>query len=191
MKSIAEHLNKNWHKWSDSAISDHREQDKWVRFHTLPESKRYADSEAELGIILARHRTLLSELHNTPNQLLVATSVWTTREEVPSVAQAGYPDLQLEHWKTIFDNPEEEDVEFHRFQHLFVGECLADAAVLAKLLDDIAEDRKRGAIIMPRDLKWLYFPYDGGADILFKSQAECDSLKMRHKDWLSSGPNGL
>jgi hypothetical protein len=36
--------------------------DRWVRFHSLPESKRYPDSQAEYAIELDRHYTVLSEL---------------------------------------------------------------------------------------------------------------------------------
>lgn len=39
--------------------------DRWVRVHSLPESKRYADSAAEYDEILRRHRTILRELHGS------------------------------------------------------------------------------------------------------------------------------
>ncbi|MFC7384137.1 DUF3885 domain-containing protein [Sphaerisporangium rhizosphaerae] len=35
---------------------------RWVRFHSLPESKRYADTPAEYEILPRRHNTVLSEL---------------------------------------------------------------------------------------------------------------------------------
>ncbi|WP_200926706.1 DUF3885 domain-containing protein [Sphaerimonospora mesophila] len=33
--------------------------DRWVRFHSLPDSKRYADDEAEYAILLHRYNTVL------------------------------------------------------------------------------------------------------------------------------------
>ena len=36
--------------------------ERWVRFHSLPESKRYAESEDEEAEVLRRHLTLLDEL---------------------------------------------------------------------------------------------------------------------------------
>ncbi|MEN3541322.1 hypothetical protein AAH991_39875, partial [Microbispora sp. ZYX-F-249] len=39
-----------------------RHADRWVRFHSLPESKRYAETEDEYEIILDRHHRVLAEL---------------------------------------------------------------------------------------------------------------------------------
>jgi len=36
--------------------------DKWFRIHSLPDSKRYADNDAEMKIILNRQNTLISDL---------------------------------------------------------------------------------------------------------------------------------
>lgn len=36
--------------------------DRWVRFHSLPGSKRYPDTEAEYEILLDRHHGVLVEL---------------------------------------------------------------------------------------------------------------------------------
>lgn len=46
-------------------------QDRWVRFHTLPDSKRYPGTEAQYDIILARHHTVLTDLVTTPTVLVV------------------------------------------------------------------------------------------------------------------------
>lgn len=39
--------------------------DQWVRFHSLPESKRYAENETEYDEILLRHRAVLRELQGS------------------------------------------------------------------------------------------------------------------------------
>ncbi|MCJ0874668.1 hypothetical protein [Streptomyces sp. AP-93] len=36
--------------------------DRWVRFHSLPESKRYAEDEAEYAVLLNRYNTVLDDL---------------------------------------------------------------------------------------------------------------------------------
>lgn len=46
--------------------------DQWVRFHSLPESRRYADSDAEYAEILRRHRTVLRELQGSAD----LTDLW-------------------------------------------------------------------------------------------------------------------
>ncbi|MFE5589239.1 hypothetical protein [Streptomyces sp. NPDC056549] len=36
--------------------------DLWVRFHSLPESKRYAEAESEYTVVLERYNAVLDEL---------------------------------------------------------------------------------------------------------------------------------
>ena len=50
-----------------------RLRDRWVRFHTLPEAKRYPGTAAEYGTVLARHNAVLTELV-TESAVLVVTA---------------------------------------------------------------------------------------------------------------------
>lgn len=56
--------------------------DRWVRFHSLPGSKRYAVDEGEYAEILHRHLTVLTELLSrdglgVERELLVVTASWS------------------------------------------------------------------------------------------------------------------
>jgi hypothetical protein len=73
-----------------------RGRDTWVRFHSLPESKRYADTTEESDEILRRHHTLLNELAATTGsrEVLVLTLSWScSQQPVPQAAplQAALP----------------------------------------------------------------------------------------------------
>jgi hypothetical protein len=52
------------------------ERDRWVRFHSLPESKRYPDTEDEWAIVLDRYNTVLDELF-AGLDVYLATSNWS------------------------------------------------------------------------------------------------------------------
>ena len=79
-----------------------------MRFHSLPGSKRYADSEDEYAELLHRHLTMLAELltrdgTGAERELLVVTASWsggpapTPREaELAGVLPAA------DHWTSIF-----------------------------------------------------------------------------------------
>lgn len=58
-----------------------------VRFHSLPESKRYAEDETEYAIVLGRYNTILDELF-AGGDVYVITPVWTTEAAVPPVRPA-------------------------------------------------------------------------------------------------------
>ena len=60
--------------------------DRWVRFHSLPDSKRYPESEDEYAIVLDRYNTILDELF-ADTDVFVVTMDWSNTPTGP----AGYP----------------------------------------------------------------------------------------------------
>ena len=59
------------------------------------------------------------------------------------------------------------------------------------MLRAVADWKIADVILGPADLRWLYHPYDGGADVIAASSEERDRLKVEFADWLSSHPQGL
>ena len=78
-------------RWPDCRPIDHELRhcaaDRWVRFHSLPESKRYAEDDDEYAEVLRRHNTVLDELLTTSTGVqsaLVITCSWSDGpEQVP------------------------------------------------------------------------------------------------------------
>lgn len=166
--------------------------DRWVRFHSLPGSKRYADDEAEYAEILRRHVTVLAGLLSgdgpgTDRELLVVMASWSGSELVPDdEAPAGLP--AADYWASILTGgvPGEETRTYLRAAALrFPGE------ELSRLLRLVADDVLAGMIITTADMRWLYHPYDGGADVIAATPAERDQLRSEHPEWLSAHPAGL
>jgi hypothetical protein len=63
--------------------------ERWVRFHSLPGSKRFADTADEYATTLDRHNTVLTE--SAPGaSLLVITCEWTD-QDVPRPPAPGVP----------------------------------------------------------------------------------------------------
>lgn len=40
-------------------------------------------------------------------------------------------------------------------------------------------------------LRWLYHPDDGGADVIAPTPEGRDALRLKYRDWLSKHPKGL
>ncbi|WP_405087873.1 hypothetical protein [Microbispora sp. NBC_01389] len=165
--------------------------DRWVRFHSLPESKRYPDNEAEYAIVLGRHYTVLSDLDPGPD-LLVITAEWT---DTPATTPQQWPRRSevapaAQHWQTLIEEPDE-DPDFRSYTQLYTETRPWQPGIIDTLLRAVADDEIRGVILGPSDLRWLYHPYDGGADVILPTRAERDALKERHRAWLSDHPAGL
>lgn len=61
--------------------------DRWVRFHSLPGSKRYAEDEAEYEILLHRHNTVLNELF-AERRVYVVSASYGTAEAVGGAGES-------------------------------------------------------------------------------------------------------
>jgi hypothetical protein len=158
-------------------------QDVWVRFHSLPDSKRYAQDEAEYALLLERYNTVLDELF-TGTDVYVITSRWTSEPDVPPHQPGdGY-------WQSLLltDDP---DPEFRTYIHLFAAERSWYTGCIDDLLRDVADDKVADVLITDTRMERIHHPYDGGADIFLTTAGERDQMRNRHATWLSSHPAGL
>lgn len=157
--------------------------DVWVRFHSLPESKRYPGAESEYTVVLERYNTVLNDLFAGAD-VYVIRPVWTTEPHVPADApDAGY-------WQTLLvaDDP---DPEFRTYYHLFADRHPWQRGCIDGLLREVADDEVADVLVTDIRMERICHPYDGGADVFLASPAERDRLRDRHADWLSSHPAGL
>lgn len=159
--------------------------DQWVRFHSLPESKRYAENAAEYDEILRRHRTVLHELHGSDDfsTLHVIAADWGWRDLSAGWSKRRLPGAWPWRSSAVDDDPD-------AGRNYFWATSGLSGQEIDALLPAAADDQGRFVIGAP-DLAWLCCPYDGGADVLLASSVERDALKARHADWLSTHPNGL
>jgi hypothetical protein len=154
-----------------------------VRFHSLPESKRYAEDESEYAVVLARYNTVLDELF-AGGDVYVITPVWTTEaDDSQFKADVGY-------WQSLLveDDP---DPEFRTYCHLFAARRPWRHGCLDELLRDIADDKVAGVFVTDTQMRRIHHPYDGGADVFLATSEERDHTRDRHAHWLSSSPSGL
>ncbi|MFF4038340.1 hypothetical protein [Streptomyces sp. NPDC001816] len=154
-----------------------------MRFHSLPESKRYAEDEGEYAVVLERYNTVLDELF-AGMDVYVITPVWTTDPSLPPhQPDAGY-------WQSLLvrDDP---DPEFRTYCHLLASRRPWQHGCINETLRDIADDKVAGILITDILMRRIHHPYDGGADIFLTTPQERDRMRDRHAIWLSSHPSGL
>lgn len=159
-------------------------EDRWVRFHSLHQSKRYAESPDEYVEIVRRHRIVLAELLGNEDlgSLVVIAQDWGSRDLAGGWSKSQIPGA----WPWRIAQGEEPDLGFHYF---WVATSLATIE-LDPLLTAVADDMAH-VVLANAQLDWLYCPYDGGADVVLPMTAERDGLRDRHAEWLSSLPSGL
>jgi hypothetical protein len=162
--------------------------ERWVRFHSLPGSKRYAADDGERAIVLDRHNRILDELALRDEEVALVTTGYS---ETPTPPIRSYPELShldplARSWRTVVDDPDEPS-----FWHLFVSTRRWARGVFNPIVALVADDKLANVIIVALDGRWLVHPYDGGMDVITRSSEDRDALKMRHQEWLSARADGL
>jgi len=183
-RSVVEGLNAAWNSaWPQTPpiafLLRTFHPERWIRFHSLPESKRYAETEAERAEILRRHHAVLDALGPDSEYFVISTRF---DSETPSDVT---PPNGL-HWQTIEPND-----YFDEPTHLYVDSIDSRSAEFDELLRAAADWQIANIIIGPHDLRWLYHPYDGGADVIAPTTSRRDQLRANFKTWLSPHPEGL
>ncbi len=163
--------------------------ERWVRFHHLPESKRYPDTEAEIRTILARHDMIMEHLFG-PEPLLVLAGLYLEPGEQaftePKLASVAGP---FEFWKSASWDDEalpDEDLSMS----LFVGRCDYERG-REKIIRLVINEKCSNIVFLHPPAPVLYHPYDGGVDIITEHAQFRDFLRETFPDWLSKHPQGL
>jgi hypothetical protein len=153
--------------------------DRHLRLHSLPGSKRYAESVFETAEIVHRHEVVLAELlgESSSGEIVVFGLDWGSNDWAGGWTRKRLPGRWP--WMIWYDTRDEEDAQ----PQYFWGSSITRIDQLRQLLSAAAVDVARIRITNP-DMTWLYWPYPGGADIYARSTAERDALRDAHSDWL-------
>ncbi len=138
-------------------------------------------------MILERHNTVLSELNLSQSEpLFLLSSEWTWN--TPKLLERTQENLleldaKAMYWQSI-------RVDEEMYQHLFVSIWIWRETVFDPILRLTANDKLANVMIVDCASKWLYHPYDGGADVILASTDERNILRDKYKMWLSNHPSG-
>lgn len=157
--------------------------ERWARFHTLPESKEFADNSAETAEILHRHDALLGVLAGEDTiELYVATEKASRSATVRPVQDLLANLLEWDFWLTAPHDQGSD--EFPLWNHVYVAPVRPASIALHELLLLVAEEKEGGVVIFDASMQWLYQPYAGGSDVTARTPAERDELAATFWTWL-------
>jgi len=164
----------------------------WVRFHSLPGSKRYADSDDERHTILQRQNLLAAEVLGSDPCWLVQTH-WITPVGMTDVADANDPFAATRQFglEPSFEFADDDDDEDSVGWRVHAGRTRWTDGAFDEVLTSIAEVRAGPTLWMSETTGSVFAPYDGGIDLFLAKPEEVASLKAKHQDWQSSHPAGL
>ena len=170
--------------------------DRWFRFHSLPESKRYAEDETEFAELLARQNIVLLDVIGTNAECILVSGNYADSPLVenlkgcPALAEFEFQEF-VRLSKQDFDPEDLEPDEEPIYLSLFCGIHKLKHGSLDGILLCIANEQIRNFFVVSCERRRIFAPYDGGVDVILKDAKERDVFKAKYKDWLSRHPAGL
>jgi hypothetical protein len=174
--------------------------DKWFRIHSLPNSKRYADTEDEMKIILDRQNALIGDLIGEQQKYLLFLSAYSENPKLECFSGVdGAIILDTIQLSKVLPEHFEDDYYFHTA----IIEKQWRAGSIDNYLRAVANDEDIIAIcsmdyypiyrfsIVDTEKNIIISPYDGGMDIFLNNTHERDAVKSKYKGWLSFTESGL
>ncbi|MDR6815620.1 hypothetical protein J2X76_000774 [Neorhizobium sp. 2083] len=166
----------------------------FVRFHYLPGSKRYAETDAEYECIIQRLSALGRIVFDA------GEDCWIVRCESPfgggskqrTAARSRFMELHPCKPSTRIGEIRLEDEKAIWSAH--AAKCSWDFSSSRQLLSAIADDMTDGndwTLWFSAGSGRVYAPYDGGIDIFSNSADWIESLRDGFPDWLSEDVSGL
>lgn len=179
--------------WND--LQSRQGDNRWVRFHSLPGSKRYADNEADYACILSRHNVVIGELLKTHEassaNVLVFCSTYSDRDS-PSDSWLDVPGQAVRARYRSSDVHDDSVADGTIWEHKFVFEQAWTPGCLDGLLRHVADDECGGPVaVTVAGFEWVYRPYDGGADVVLQTPELRNEIADRHGDWRPVTASGL
>jgi len=157
--------------------------ERWLRIHSLPDSKRYPDSEGEKAEVLRRYNIAATEVLGDRAACLLfitrfgASRAWTRPTEGPLKG------VQLVHVMT--EGEGEDEIQ------IFAKEAIWQQGSFDTLLSAVAEDQTGPILFFNPKRGTAFAPYDGGADLFLETAAAVKGAMQRHQHWLSARPDRL
>lgn len=157
-----------------------RRSDWWFRIHSLPRSKRYADSEKDWKILLSRHRSVSDAMLDPGADCRVTYAQF-----------AGFPfpkdKLPKLQWQMLGVVHEKDEEPLEAWTALASWEFDSFVPWIRARADDEL------AFIGFHSLKTdsLYMPYDGGADLFSLRPDFLKQIRQKFAKWKSPLKSGL
>ena len=164
--------------------------DRWFRIHSLPESKRYAESDGEYKILLDRQNELINDLIGEDSEIIISFGLYTN-----DITNGNYKELtdfgEFQKVLTI-DLHKEKPKEYEDEMCLDIYVKIENWKIgkRDKILIAIADDEIRAMFVSPSK-KCVIAPYDGGVDVIVDTITKRDRLKDKYSDWLSNQEDGM
>lgn len=158
---------------------------RWLRIYSLPEGKRYPESNAEWEEWQRRHGQVLQDLLDKDAPVTYLFASWRSSED------------DVDHLVSILGgtfllSQVVEDQASGTDWHIYTSDRLYEYGEIEGILRSVANDELAfNFCIIDFVQQRIISPYDGGIDLILSDELERDSFAERYSTWMSSRTDGL
>ncbi len=160
----------------------------WTRFHSLPMSKRYAESESEQLDILNRHNAIASELFEVGEPIVIYRSHRFEQAHRRARRHQIFNHLLGETMTKLPANPNTVRAADDDHYCVRVRATTWKPNFFDDLVHSISKENETGISVVSPKTKNIYSPYGGGMDTFSNSP---ESLEQKFPYWQSSRADKL
>jgi hypothetical protein len=165
--------------------------DRWFRIHSLPDSRRYANTAREMSSLLSRHNAVLSDLMGENGScVVVANPAYARVRGRPPRSRRQLAQLGLQPLIVVTGDGSADPAAGWSIP-LSSAHLTWQPNAIDDIIADVANNVVGPLLIVSDITGRVYAPYDGGADLFLASGGERDEFRERYAQWLSPHPSGL
>lgn len=158
-----------------------RFKERWLRLHSLPQAKRYAETASEAGEVRRRAWVCASELLWKTQPLWMVTGEYADAQ--PSLALHS----RIFELAGVFPLPD--PIGQSPFT-AYVARAIWPDDDFFWLIDAVAAGEQR-VLWVSETSGEIFAPYDGGIDLIVDNRMRRAALRRVFADWVSKRPDGL
>ncbi|MAW80797.1 MAG: hypothetical protein CMI63_11200 [Parvularcula sp.] len=165
--------------------------DRWLRFHSLPKSKRYPSTDEERSVLLSRANTLVGKMFRREEAFwLISSRPDYDESKIPldphpfTVESRDLP--KAFSWEDLREDPEDR-LQWSSYAKLLTWRPGLFDDVFLK----IADGEEFAIVFASSDMTSLLAPYDGGFDLILPNVESVSELTNEFRTWLSDRGDGL
>ena len=164
--------------------------DRWIRFHSLPGSKRYGETAAENAELVRRHIAVADELFAAGEEIFIFCSRLGQSETLADAGQH-LPGEQLSTPLVCLPaNPDAVSPEHDDFYSVQAAVCSWRPSSFDALVQAVADEKLWGVCCVSAASGNVYCPYDGGMDV-FPRPSQYHDVQKKFALWRSGREDGL
>jgi hypothetical protein len=166
--------------------------DRWLRIYSLPAAKRYPTSGFDYAELLRRHYAVAEDVVGGGRPCAILLVHTCKGRGVHAIGRAaGLTTSGLPRLSSLpLTLSDEEDGVFAAPMCIFGLQETWKRGGFDRFITEIAEDRSHGLVISLESGR-VYAPYDGGADLFYRTEDERDRARDRFRSWASPRDDGL